>query len=112
VHRDPGTGDVADLAGEAVVVGVVVGDDHAVDVGDRDAQGTETGDEGLPGGRIVPAGVDEDGAAVGVEEVDQGVTERVVGDGHLDGPDAAAVVGHLGHGLSSLFWGAAVPHYN
>lgn len=41
VHGDPGAGGRADLAGEAVVVGVVVGDDDAVDVGDREAEGAE-----------------------------------------------------------------------
>lgn len=38
VHGDPGSGRGADLAGQAVVVGVVVGDDDAVDVGDGDAE--------------------------------------------------------------------------
>lgn len=56
-----------------MVVGVVVGDDHTVDVGDGGAEGGEPGDQGVPGGRVVPAGVDEDGPPVGVDEVDQGV---------------------------------------
>ncbi len=95
VHRDPGAGGLADPAGQAVVVGVVVGDEHAVDVGDRDAEGGEAGDEGAPGLGVVPAGVDEDGAAAGVEDVDEGVAERVVGDRDLDAVDAAAVVGDV-----------------
>lgn len=96
-----------------MVVGVVVGDDHAVDLGDANAEGVETGGEGVPGGGVVPAGVDEDGAAVGVEQVDEGVTEGVVRDGHLDGPDAPAVVDHLRHEAPHhLFGGTAIAHYN
>ncbi|XCN13855.1 hypothetical protein R1Y80_09415 [Streptomyces sp. JL1001] len=95
VHGDPGPGRLADLAGESVVVGVVVGDDDAVDVGDGGTEGGEPGDQGLPGGGIVPAGVDEDGPPVGVDEVDQGVPEGIVRDGHPDAVDAPAVIGHL-----------------
>ncbi len=95
VHGDPRAGRLADPAGQAVVVGVVVGDDDAVDVGDRDAECGEAGDEGVPGLGVVPAGVDEDRAAVGVEDVDEGVSEGVVGDGHLDPPHASAVIGDL-----------------
>ncbi|GAA3104522.1 hypothetical protein GCM10020254_57930 [Streptomyces goshikiensis] len=74
---------------------MVVGDDDAVDVGDREAEGAEAGDQGVPGGRVVPSGVDEDGAAPGVEDVDEGVPEGVVGDGDLDAPHASAVVGDV-----------------
>ncbi len=95
VHGDPGAGGLADPAGEAVVVGVVVGDDHAVHPGDGDAEGRQAGREGVPGLRVVPAGVDQDGAATGVEDVDEGVTQRIVRDGDLDAPYASAVVGDL-----------------
>ena len=84
VHRDPGPGRLPHLAGQAVVVGVVVGDDHAVDLGDGGAAGGEPRGEGVPGGRVVPAGVDEHRAAVGVDDVHEGVAERVVRDGHLE----------------------------
>ncbi len=97
VHRDPGPGRLADLAGEPVVVGVVVGDDDAVDVGDCGGEGGEPGDQGVPGGRVVPPRIDEDGPPVGVDEVDEGVAEGVVRDGDLDAVDAPAVVGHLSH---------------
>lgn len=76
-----------------MVVGVVVGDEDAVDVGDGRAEGGEAAGEGVVGGGVVPAGVDEDGAAVGVHDVDERVAEGVVGDRDLDAVDAAAVVG-------------------
>ena len=62
----------------------------------------EAVDEGVPGRRVVPAGVDQDRAAVGVEDVHQRVAEGVVRDGDPDGPYAPAVVGHLCHGFPVL----------
>ncbi|CAO0835025.1 hypothetical protein SMICM17S_05419 [Streptomyces microflavus] len=81
-----------------MVVGVVVGDDDAVDVGDGGTEGGEPGDQGVPGRRVVPPRIDEDGPPVGVDEVDQGVPPRgLSGMGTLMLVDAPAVVGHLRH---------------
>ena len=81
-----------------MVVGVVMGDDHAVHVTDLRTERAQPGREDVPGRGVVPPGVDEDRTPVGVEEVDQGVAERVVRYRHLDGVDAATVVGHLRRG--------------
>lgn len=43
VHRDPGAGRLPHLGGEAVVVGVVVGDQDAVEVGDVETAGGDAG---------------------------------------------------------------------
>ena len=95
VHRDPGAGGLPHLGGESVVVGVMVRDQDAVEIGEGEAAGADAGDEGVPGVRVVPAGVDEHRPAVGLQEVDEGVAERVVRDGDGDAPHPALVVGHL-----------------
>ncbi|KAF1854440.1 hypothetical protein Lal_00003834 [Lupinus albus] len=97
VHGDPRPGRLPHLAGEPVVVGVVMGDEDAVHIGDGGAARGEPGGEGVPGRGVVPAGVDQDGAVIGVEEVDQGVPERVVGDRDRDAPHSTAMVGHPRH---------------
>ncbi len=99
VHRDPRPGRLADLRGQAVVVGVVVRDDHTAYVLDGDAAQAEPGGQCGPGGGVVPAGVDQDRAVVGVQEVDEGAAEGVVGDRDLDAPDTTAVLDHrrFGH---------------
>ena len=98
VHRDPRAGRLAHLARQAVVVGVVVGDDHAVHLGDATCRRRRAPRRGRPrsSGSSQPVSM-RTGPAVGVEDVDEGVAERVVGDGDLDGPYASAVVGHLRH---------------
>ncbi len=95
VHRDPGAGGLPHLGRESVVVGVMVRDQDAVEIGEGEAAGADAGDEGVPGVRVVPAGVDEHRPAVGLQEVDEGVAERVVRDGDGDAPHPALVVGHL-----------------
>src|SRR5207244_10296391 len=84
VQRDPRAGLVADAAGESVVVGVDVGDEHAAYVGDRRADDVEAGFE--RGERIlrVPTGVDQIDTRVSLEHVDEYVAQRVVRerDGH------------------------------
>ena len=82
VEADPRPGGLPDPPGEAVVVGVHVGDEHGLDVGDRVAGGPQPGLERLVGLLGVPAGVD-DGHAVGeLQRVDQDVPERVDRDRH------------------------------
>jgi hypothetical protein len=71
VHREPRPGRLAHPPGQAVVVGVVVGDDHAVDLADRRTAGRKALDQGVPRGRVVPARVDQDRSAVGVDDVDE-----------------------------------------
>lgn len=39
MHRDPGAGGLPDLGGQAVVVGVMVGDQYAVEVGEVEPAG-------------------------------------------------------------------------
>ncbi|CAM5457430.1 hypothetical protein BSAF29S_05018 [Bacillus safensis subsp. safensis] len=108
VHRDPGPGLLPHAAGQAVVVGMVVGDHDTVHVPHGQPEGVEPSGQLAPGSRVVPAGVDQDGPAVGVDDVDQGVPERVVRDRHPQVPtDASAVPGHLVHGTSSLRDGVA-----
>ncbi len=103
VHGDPRAGGLPHRGGEPVVVGVVVGDHHPVDVGGVEAAGGDAGGEGVPGVRVVPAGVDQDRSAVGLQEVDEGVAEGVVRDGDGDAPHPALVVDHLRcHGYRPL----------
>lgn len=95
VHRDPRPGHLADLARQAVVVRVVVGDHHAVDLAGRRAARQQALGERFPGQRVVPACVDEHRSAVGVDDVHQCVSEGIVRDGDPEGPYAPAVIGHL-----------------
>ena len=88
VHRDPRVRRLAHPARQAVVVGVDVRDEHAVALGDVGAGGAEAGDEGVPRLVVVPTGVDEHRAAVGLDEVDERVAERVVRERHADRPQA------------------------
>ncbi len=104
VHRDPAAGGLPDASGEPDVVGVEVGDDHALDVGDRQAGRRQAVLQRRPRPVVVPADVDEDDAARGFHHVDLGVADGQVR--HRNGNDVDAVpdITRFGHGDASRSW--------
>ena len=90
VHRHPRVRRVAHPARQAVVVGVDVGDQHAVALGDVGTGGAEPGDERIPRLVVVPPGVDQHRATIGLDQVDERVAERVVREGDADRPQAGS----------------------
>ena len=86
VQRDPGPGRLADPPGQPVVVGVDVGDHDALDVGDVAAGLLHAALQGAERVVGVPAGIHEIRPSVGLEEVDEDVAQRVVGQRHRDAP--------------------------
>jgi hypothetical protein len=96
VERDPRPAGLAQPAGEAVVVGVDVGDQRGADVGDPIAGQGEAVDQRRPGVVGVPAGVHHGDAVVQLEEMDEHVAKRVVGYGHGHRPEPGSHPLHLG----------------
>ena len=76
--------------GQPVVVGVDVGHHDTLDVGDVAPGLLHAGRQRAEGVVGVPAGVDQVRTAVGLEEVDEDVAQRVVGQRHRDAPQARA----------------------
>ncbi len=76
VQRDPGVGVLAHATGEAVVVGVDVGDHHALHVGHLEAALAQARAQGVERVVGVPARVDQERAPVGLERVHEHVAQR------------------------------------
>ena len=86
VHRDPRARGLPDPAGQPDVVEVHVRDQHAADVRHPGADGFQPGPQRPPGLLRAPARVDQDQAPAGAERVYRHVAQRVVRDGHGQGP--------------------------
>lgn len=84
VHAHPASGSFPESSGQAYMVGVEVGDDNAFDVGHRQPCGREALLQRLPGCVVVPAGVDQDHAARGLDRIDLSVADREVRDRNGD----------------------------
>ena len=84
VERDPGPRVLPDPPGQAVVVGMDVGDEHREHVADLVAGLAQAGVERVPGILGVPAGVDHRDAVVALEQVHEDVAQRALRhrDGH------------------------------
>ena len=86
VQGDPRARGLADPPGQPVVVRVDVGDHDALDVGDVAAGLLHAALQRAEGVVGVPPGVHQVGPAVGLEDVDEHVAQRVVGQRHRDAP--------------------------
>ena len=99
VQGDPGARGLADPAGQPVVVRVDVGDHDALHVGDVAAGLLHAALQRAEGVVGVPAGVDEVGPTVGLEEVDQHVAQRVVRQRHRNAPQSGPDLLDTGEGV-------------
>jgi len=90
VQADPRPRGLAYATGQAIVVGMKVRHHHGTHIVDGTARFGQPGIQGIPGVVRRPPRVDEGHAVVELEHVDRDVAQRVVGNGHRDGPHAGA----------------------
>ncbi len=100
MQADPCPGLLAHTPGQAVVVGVDVGDEHGLDVLDRSARFHQAVVQGRPGVLGVPAGVDDGDPVVELEGIDQDVAQRIVRDRDRDRPQPRPHPLHGGHDVA------------
>ena len=90
VERDPRARGLPDPPGQPVVIGMDVGDQDALDIGHVAADLLHAAVQRAEGVVGVPSGIDQVGAAVGLEDVDEDVAQRVVGQRYRNAPEAVA----------------------
>jgi hypothetical protein len=102
MEGDPRPGQLPHPAGEAVVVGVDVGDEHAADVLQPGAERAEAVAQRRQRLRGVPAGVDQHHPVRHLEGVGEHVGQWAARDGHRDAPQSWP---DLLHGRGAVAWG-------
>ena len=73
-----------------MVIGVHMGDDDAGHPVRRDARRGQAAQQVLPAGVGVPAGINSDNAAIGVNQVGKRVAQRAIRDRHRNRPEAGS----------------------
>jgi hypothetical protein len=90
VHRDPRARGLPDPAGQPHVIEVHVRDEHAADIRHPGADGFQPVPQRPPGLLRAPARVDQHETLAGAERVHRHVAQRVIRDGHGQGPQVLA----------------------